>query len=48
MPRGQGIYDNTDEPDGDDRGGSIQSNRDVDVDRDTPDVIETDDGEPTD
>ncbi|WP_163801133.1 hypothetical protein [Mycolicibacterium sediminis] len=47
MPRGQGIYENTDEPDGDDRGGTVQSADDVDTSKDTPDV-DTDQGEPTD
>lgn len=47
MPRGQGIYDNTDEPDGDDRSGTGQRGADVDISKETPDV-DTDQGEPTD
>lgn len=46
MPRGTGLYDNDkepdEEPDGDDRGEPMQSDAEVDTDKPTPDVIETD------
>jgi hypothetical protein len=49
MPGGQGIYDNTDEPDEGD-GATPQAGGDVDTDKETPDVTTPDDGEaePTD
>jgi hypothetical protein len=48
VPRGTGLYDNTEEPDEDDPRGPLQSGDDVDTDKPTPDVIEADDeAEPT-
>ncbi len=48
MPRGQGIYDNTDEPDENTRREKVSTSGDVDIERDTPDVMTTDeDAEPT-
>ena len=43
MPRGTGLYENDEEPDGDDRGEPMQSADEVDTDKPTPDVIEADD-----
>ena len=43
VPRGTGLYDNTEEPDEGDRGRPMQSADDVDTDKPTPDVIEADD-----
>jgi hypothetical protein len=48
VPRGTGLYEDDEEPDGDDRGEPMQSDAEVDTDKPTPDVIETDsDDEPS-
>jgi hypothetical protein len=47
MPGGQGIYDNTDEPD-EGEGSTQTAGDDVDTDTDTPDVITPEGAEPTD
>ena len=47
MPGGQGIYDNTDEPD-EGESSTPTAGDDVDTDADTPDVIIPEGAEPTD
>ena len=48
MPGGQGIYDNTDEPDEGESGTPTTGDDDVDTDADTPDVNIPEGAEPTD
>lgn len=45
MPRGTGLFDNTEEPDEDDLRQPLQSGDQVDTDKPTPDVIEEDSGD---
>jgi hypothetical protein len=45
VPRGTGLYENTDEPDEGDRRKPVQSEKDIDTDKPTPDVIEDDSGD---